>query len=179
MVRIWIGMVRILFEWFEFAFKCFKSHWSGLNLHSKASKSFESRSNGLNRVKVVRICNRMFRIPFEWFEFAFEYFESPSNGSNLHSNASNPIGVVWICIRRLQNPLNPVRMVWIALKWFEFAIECFESHSSGSNLHSNTLNPLRMVRICIPMLQIPLEWFEFAFEGFKILWIPFEWFESR
>ena len=41
----------------------------------------------------------MLRIPFEWFEFAFERFESLSNGYNLHSNASNPFRMVRICMR--------------------------------------------------------------------------------
>ena len=72
-------MLRIPFEWFEFAFKCFESRSSGSNLHS----------NGSNAFQVVLIWIRMLRIPFEWFEFAFKCFESRSSGSNLDSNASN------------------------------------------------------------------------------------------
>ena len=79
----------------------------------------------------------MLRIPFELLEFAFEAFESLSNGSNLHSNASNPFRMVRICIRMLRIPF----------KWFEFAFECFESLSNGSNLHLNGSNLFRMVRI--------------------------------
>ena len=71
-------------------------------------------------------------------------------------------------------------MLPIPFEWFEFAFECFESLSNGLNLHlnaslngynlhSNDLNPFRMVRICIPMLQIPFECFEFAFECFESL----------
>ena len=44
----------------------------------------------------------MHRIPFDWFEFAFECFESLSKGLNLHSNASNPFRMVQICIRMLR-----------------------------------------------------------------------------
>ena len=92
---------------------------------------------------MVRICIRMLRIPFDWFEFAFECLESFSNGLNLHSN---PFRMVQICIRIL----------------FEFAIECFESLSNASN-------PFRLVRICIRMLRIPFERFKFAFKCFKSL----------
>ena len=74
----------------------------------------------------------MLRISFEWFEFAFECFESLSNGSNLHSNASNPFQMVKICIRTLR----------ILLKGFLFAFECFEFGLNASN-------PFRMVGICI------------------------------
>ena len=38
-------------------------------------------------LRMVIICIRMLRIPFEWFEFGFECFESLSSGSNLDSNA--------------------------------------------------------------------------------------------
>ena len=89
-------MLRIPFEWLEFAFECFESHLKGMNLHS----------NGLSLVRKARICIRMLHVPVKWFEFAFEClsngwnlslnasnpwfefeFESLSNGSNLHSNA--------------------------------------------------------------------------------------------
>ena len=60
-------------------------------------------------------------------------------------------------------------MVLISLEWLEFAFECFESLSKGSNVHSNASNLVRMVRICTRMLRIPFEWFEFAFECFKSL----------
>jgi len=79
--------------------------------------------NASNPFRMVRICIRMLRIPFEWFEFAFECFESFSKGSNLHSNASNPFRMVRICIRMLR----------IRFKWLEFAFECFESVSNGWN----------------------------------------------
>ena len=107
---------------------------------------------------MVRICIRMLRIPFDWFEFAFECFKSLSNGSNVHSNGSNPFRKIRICISNASNPFQIVR-IWIRklripFEWFEFAFECFESLSNGSNLHSNASNPFRMVQICIRMLRI-------------------------
>ena len=135
MVRICIRMLRIPFEWFEFAFECFESLSKGSNLHSNASNPF----------RIVRICIRMLlitgmvriwirtlRIPFEWFEFAFEHFESLSIGLNLHWNASNPFRMFRICIRMLRIPF--VRL--------EFAFERFESLLNVSNLHSNASNPV-------------------------------------
>ena len=81
------------------------------------------------------------RIPFEWFEFAFECFESILNGynfsfeclecrlkgSNLHLNAS-----------------NLVRMLQISFGWLEFTFELFESLSSGLNFDSNASLLFRM-----------------------------------
>ena len=69
-------MLRIPFEWFEFAFKFFESDSKGSNLHWNASN-------------FVQICIQMVRIPFQWLEYAFECLESHSKGLNLHSNASN------------------------------------------------------------------------------------------
>ena len=88
---------------------------------------------------MIRICIRMVRIPFDWFEIAFECFESRTVGSNLHSNASNPFRTVRNCIQMLR----------ISFEWLEFAFECFESRLNGSNLqsesllnlHSNASNP--------------------------------------
>ena len=85
MVRIWIRMLRIPFEWFKFAFKSFESLSNGSNLDS----------NALNPFRIVLICIRMLRIPFKclalafetflsWLEFGFECIESLSNSSNLH-----------------------------------------------------------------------------------------------
>jgi len=54
---------------------------------------------------------------------------------------------------------------------FEYAFECFESHSKCSSLHFNALNPFRMVRSCIQILWIWFEWFEFAFECFESFWM--------
>ena len=70
----------------------------------------------------------MLRIPFEWLEFAFERVESLSNGSNLHSNASNSF-----------------RMLRIPFEWLGFELECFELLSNASNL-------FRIVQICIGSL---------------------------
>ena len=100
----------------------------------------------------------MVRVPFQWFELAFECFKSCLNGSNLHSNGSNPsqymhlnasnfVGRVGICIRMVQIPFDWFKF---AFKCFEFAFKCFESPSNGSNLHFYASN---LVRI-----------FEFAFE---------------
>ena len=161
---------------------------------------------------MVRICIWMLRIPFEWlefvfvcfetfkrFEFAFECFESLSNGSTLHSNASNRFRILSICILILRIPFEWLEFVFegfetfkgfefafecfeflsndsnlnskirIPIEWLEFALEYFESLSNASNLHSNASNPFRIVRICIRTLRIPFEWFEFAFECFKSL----------
>ena len=79
----------------------------------------------------------MLQIPFELLEFAFQRFESLSNGSNLHSNASNIFRMVRIYIQ----------MIRITFELFEFAFEYFESLSNGSNFHMNASNPFRMVRI--------------------------------
>ena len=65
-------------------------------------------------------------------------------------------------------------MMPIPFQWLEFAFECFESLSNGSNLILNATNPSRMVGIWIRMFRIPFESFEFAFE---MLLIPFELFE--
>ena len=74
MVRIWIRMVRSLFNVKMYAFECLESLSSGSNLRSNDG------------------------IWLEWFEFVFECFESLSNGCFrmlqisfewLHSNASN------------------------------------------------------------------------------------------
>ena len=99
---------------------------------------------------MVRICIRMLRIAFKWFEFGFEFFEYFSNGSNLHSNASNPFRMV---------------LLRIPFKWLEFGFKCFESLSNGLNLDLNASNPFQVVRICIRMLRITFEWFKFGIES--------------
>ena len=75
------------------------------------------------------------RIPFERFEIGFESLESLSNGLKLELSASNPFGMVHICIG----------MVRIPLKWFECGFESFQSLLNSLNLHSKTSNPFRMV----------------------------------
>ena len=60
-------------------------------------------------------------------------------------------------------------MLRIPIEWLEFAFECLESHSNGSNLHSNALNPFQMLQTCIGMLKIQFEWFEFEFECLESL----------
>ena len=59
-------------------------------------------TDGQTTVRMVQISIRKLLIPFEWLEFAFECFETLSNGSNLHSNASNPVRMIRICIRMLR-----------------------------------------------------------------------------
>ena len=71
-------------------------------------------------------------------------------------------------------------MVLILFERLEFAFQCFESLSNGSNLLSNASNLFRMVRIGFEYIEslsnasnpfrivrIPFEWFEFAFECFE------------
>ena len=84
-----------------------------------------------------------------------------------------------------------VRMLRIPNEWLEFAFECLESLSNGSNLYTNASNFLRTFRILIQMLRISFEWFEFAFKchsndsslhlnalkPFRMLGIRFEWLE--
>ena len=84
--------IRMAFEWFEFAIECFESLLIGSNWDASASNpSFGfGFANFSNPFQMVRICIQMLVIPFELFEYAFYCFESLSNGSNLHSNASNP-----------------------------------------------------------------------------------------
>ena len=102
----------------------------------------------------------MLQITFEWVEFGLERFESLSNGSNLHSNASNLFRMVRIWIRVLQIPFES----------FEFAFECFKSLLNGLNLGCNIWILIPKVGIWIWMLRIPFKWFEFAFECF-VEWI--------
>ena len=103
MIWICIQMVRISFEWFEFAFKWFKSR---LNAWKFAFECFETRSNGWNlhssasnTVQKVEFALSALN-PFEWLELAFECFESRSIVrigirmvqilfGNFHSNGSN------------------------------------------------------------------------------------------
>ena len=182
MLRILFQWFEFGFDWFEFELECFESLTSSSNLHLNATNPFRCSnlgSNGSNPFRMVRIliwCFEslfngsdlhsnfyppfgmvriwiwMLRIPFKWFEFAFEcfvewieiavkYFEYLSNGSNLDSNASNLF-----------------RMLRISFEFFEYL-------SNVSKLDSNAFNPFRIVRICVSMLRIPLEWFEFWFES--------------
>ena len=118
------SMFRMSFEGLEFAFNCFESRLTGSNLHSNAS----------NLVSMVRIhiwmlwiwfkwlkfafeSFRMLPIPVEWLQFWFKCFECHLNGYNLHSNASNVVWRVRICIRMLR--------IW--LKCLEVRFNCFDS----------------------------------------------------
>ena len=149
MVRIWIRMLRIPFEWFEFTFECFES----LRMVRIWIRMLRILSNGSNSFRMVRIWIRMLRIgmrmlsmPFEWLEFAFDFFEPRLKDSNLHSNAQNLVQMVRLLIRMFRIPFK-----WFEFTFecFEFGFECFESLSNGQNLHSNASNPFRIVRIWI------------------------------
>ena len=118
MVRIWIQMLRILFE---FAFEYFKFGFNVQNLHLNSCRMVRILSNGSNWI-------RMFRIPLEWFD-------SLSNGQNLPPNALSPFRMVQI--------YNQMRR--IPFEWLEFGHECFEFLLNGSNLDSNASSPFRMV----------------------------------
>ena len=95
-------MPRIPLEWLQFAFECLIFVTNGSNLHSNASNLHSNALNPFqivrywlsNLIRMARICIRMLRIPFEWFEFAFEFFLSGSKGSNLHLNASKFVRLV-------------------------------------------------------------------------------------
>ena len=146
-------MLRIPFE-FKFGFERFKSLSNGSNLRSNASKPF----------RMVQICIRTLRIPFEWIEFAFECLECISNALNpfeLFELAFECFDYLSNGSNSQSNALNP--------KWFEFAFKCFKSLSNGSNLQSNSSNSFRIDIICIRMLRISFQGFEFGFECFKSL----------
>ena len=133
MLRIYIRMVRISFEMFEFAFEWFESF------------------------SIPRICIRMLRIIFEWFKFAFVCFESRLNGLNMPLNL---VRVVRICIRMIRIPfkcLELFRMLPISFKWFKFGFEWLESIGNDGNLHLHPLNLVRMIQICIWMVRMPFE----------------------
>ena len=166
--------LRIPFKWFEFAFECFEFAFECFEFAFEWFKSLSKNSilhwNDFNFVRMVKICIRILRIAFEWFEYL---------------NASNPFWMVWIWIRMLRIPFE----------WFQFAFKWFESCSkdsnlpsnalnfvrivririrmvtlsSGSNLHWNHSNPFQMVQTCIRMLRIPFECFKFAFKCFESL----------
>ena len=152
MGRICIRMLRSWFELFRICIRMFRISFEGLKF------TFES----LKLIWTVRICIWMLRVPFE-FEFTFECFKSLSNGSNLHSNASNPLRKIRIYIRMFQirfewlelnlNPSNHFRIVWICIRMFrisfeglKFAFECLKSGSNGHYLHSNASSPFRIFK---------------------------------
>ena len=184
MGRIWIRKLRIgiqmfgmRFEWLEFGFECFEYRLTGLNLHSNAS----------NLVRVIRIGIRMLWMPVEWLEFTFEWFKSLSNCLNLDLDASYPFQMVripiWIfpisfkfgleCFESLSNgsKLHSNASKW--LEWLDFPFECFESLSNGLNLHLNVSNPFWMVRISghSNVTNLVRIWI-------GMLRIPFKWFDS-
>ena len=155
-----IPVLPIPFKWLELAFECFEWYWNDWNWHSIALNAVRNGCNWdlnpSNSIRMVGICIRVVRIPFEWLELAFECFESRLNGWNWHS------------------------MLWMPFKWLELAFECFESCSNGWNWHLSAIRTVgigilmfrmlcEMVGIGIRILQIPFEWLEFAFECFKCL----------
>ena len=116
---------------------------------------------------MVQIGIRQVRIRFEWLEFAFCCFECHSNGSTLHSNASNLVQMVRIGIGMVRIPFdgknlhsngsNLVQMQILTIRWLESLL-------NGWNLHSNASNLIQMVRNCNVMLQTSFERFELALE---------------
>ena len=64
-----------------------------------------------------------------------------------------------------------VRLLRMAFERFTFAFEWLESLSNASNLHSNGLNPFRMVQICIHCLES----FRMLQSSIRMVRIPFEW----
>ena len=74
--RIWIRMLRIPFEGFEFAFECFESIWNGYNF---SFECLECRLKGLNLHSNASNLVQMLQISFERLEFTFESLSSGSN----------------------------------------------------------------------------------------------------
>ena len=120
---------------------------------------------------MVRICIRIVRIPFECFELAFQLFKSLTNGSNLHSNASNPFRMVQISFEWFEFEFRMLRISFewfefgcrIPLEWFEFVFEWLESLSNS--FEYAFANFVRLVRIRI--VKIPFQWFKFEFKCFQ------------
>ena len=106
---------------------------------------------------MVSIC---LRIPFECFQ-------------------SRRMVRIWIQRLRIG-----IRFLQMPFERLEFAFKCFECCLKGSNLHSNALKLVRMVRSCFRLLWFPFERFKFTFECFeslsncsmlhRMLRIPFE-----
>ena len=165
-VWICIWMLWIAFKWLEVTFGCFEFGsifqiaFEGVISFELLEFAFEClHLNVSNLVRIVQICIRVDRIPFQWLEYAFECFKSLLNALNLvgivgisiwmvripfniHSNASNLVRSVRICIWMLRIPF----------KWLEVAFGCFKFGSNGLN--------------CIQRGQISFELLEFAFECF-------------
>ena len=120
MFRTCIPVVQIPYEWFEFAFECFKSLSNGSNLIWMVRIWI---SNASNIIRMVWIWFRMVRIPLEWFEFVFEWLESLSN--SFEYAFANFVRLVRI------------RIVKIPFQWFKFEFKCFQCRSNSSNLVSN------------------------------------------
>ena len=163
-------MLRIHFEWLEFAFECSDPIWMVqicIWMVRITFKWFKSHPNG-------RICFRMVRIPVEWLEFvfecfelSFECFESRPNDSKLLSDGSSPVWMFRISILMVR---ICIWMLWTLFK-------CLNLDMNDSNFHSNSSNPVRLVGICIRMLRIPFEWFKLAFEWLEFAFECFKWFE--
>ena len=79
MVGIGIPVLRIPFEWLEYAFEWFESRSNGWNWHSNAS--IPDRRVGIGILII--------RTPFNWMELAFECFECCSNGWECFEFRSN------------------------------------------------------------------------------------------
>ena len=133
-------LLRILFEWLEFAFECFQSLAKGSNLYSTLSNPFPMVRICIQmHFQMVRIFIPILPISFECLELAVECFESLSIGK--------------ICIRMLGIAFESLEFAFqcfkFYLEWFDVAFECLEFLLI---LDSNASNLVRRVRICIRML---------------------------
>ena len=122
MIRIYIQMLQIPFEWFEFGIGWFEPLSNGLNLELDGSNPF----------RMFRISIRMFRISFE---FGLECFKSLSNDLTPFRMVRIYIRMVRIYIRMVR---IYIRMLRIPFRWLEFGFEYFESLSNGLNLDTNS-----------------------------------------
>ena len=139
-------MLQIILKSFKIGFECFESISNGLNSHLNTSIPFSNVSNldlnASNPFLIVQICIRMLRIPFRWFEPAFELIESHSKGSNLPSNVSNFVQMVAICIQMVRIPFDCLKFAFECFKSFSnHSFKRFKYVSNGLKLHSNASNP--------------------------------------
>ena len=104
MLRIFIRMVKIPFESFEFA-----RDWSNL-------------------ARMLRICIRLLRITFECFEFSFEWLETLSICLNLYLIVLNLVWKLRICIRMVSFPVELFKSAFVC---FDSHSNGSNFHSTG------------------------------------------------
>ena len=184
--------IRTIWRGFECKFKPFKWDLNHLNPNSNHSKINSNHSNGIWSIQMQI---RTIRIQILTIWMRFEPLQWDLKHSNANLNHSNGIRAILIQIQTIRMGLDGFKFKFESLErdlkdlkptlnhsngiqnansnhWkgiWSIRIECFESHSNSWNLHSNALNPNRIVRICILfiqniwMLRIQFESFEFAF----------------